>query len=261
MDKRDIGVFDSGIGGISVLKKIIKFLPNENIMYFGDTKNIPYGEKTKKEIQELSERIVKFFILNNCKVIVIACNTATIAALDMLKSLYKIPIIGIIDSGVEAVSLNGYEEISVLGTPFTIESKEHLNKIKIRNKKMKIDTISCRKLCPMIEEGWEKFENRYEVLDEYMSHIPKTSDALLLACTHYPFLIKDIQKRFKGTIIDPGEDCAKELFKVLKKKDILSDKKDKGKIEFYVTGDKKGFKEKIEEFLGTHIDDVYEVNI
>ena len=261
MDKRDIGIFDSGIGGISVLKKIIKFLPNENIMYFGDTKNIPYGEKTKKEIQELSERIVKFFILNNCKAIVIACNTATIAALDMLKSLYKIPIIGMIDPGVEAVSLNGYEEISVLGTPFTIESEEHLNKIRIRNKKMKIDTISCKKLCPMIEEGWEKFENRYEVLDEYMSHIPKTSDALLLACTHYPFLVKDIQKRFKGTIIDPSEECAKELFKVLKKKDILSEGKNKGKIEFYITGDKKSFKEKTEKFLGTHIDDVYKVNI
>lgn len=262
MDKKcDIGIFDSGVGGVSVLKKIIKLLPNENIMYFGDTKNVPYGGKTKEEIQKLCRRIVEFLILNNCKAIVIACNTATIATLDMLKTQCNIPIVGIIDAGVEAVSSNGYEEISVLGTPFTIESGEHLKKIKKKNKKMKVNAVPCEELCPMIESGWEKFENRYEVLAEYMSHIPKTSEALLLACTHYPFILNDIQKRFDGTVIDPSEECARELFRILKKEDILTTEKTKGKIEFYVTGDKKSFKEKAEKFLGTEIHDIYKVNI
>ena len=262
MDKRcDIGVFDSGVGGVSVLKKITKLLPNENIMYFGDTKNVPYGGKTKKEIQALCKRIVEFLILNNCKAIVIACNTATIATLDMLKTQCNIPIVGIIDAGVEAISSNGYEEIAVLGTPFTIESGEHIKKIKKKNKKMKVNTVSCKELCPMIEEGWEKFENRYEVLSEYMSHIPKTSEALLLACTHYPFIINDIQKRFDGAIIDPSEECARELFRILKKEDILTTQKNKGKIEFYITGNKESFKEKAEKFLGMEINDIYTVNI
>ena len=262
MDRRcNIGIFDSGIGGVSVLKKIIKLLPNENIMYFGDTKNVPYGGRTKEEIQNLSRRIVEFLILNNCKAIVIACNTATIATLEMLKTQCSIPVVGIIDAGVEAVSLNGYDEISVLGTPFTIESGEHLKKIKKKNKKMKINTVACEELCPMIEEGWEKFRKRYEVLGEYMSHIPKSSEALLLACTHYPFIIEDIQKRFDGKVIDPSEECARELFRVLKKEDILNNDKNKGRIEFYVTGDKESFKVKAEKFLGTEIKDIYKVNI
>lgn len=262
MDRRcNIGIFDSGIGGVSVLKKIIKLLPNENIMYFGDTKNVPYGGRTKEEIQNLSRRIVEFLILNNCKAIVIACNTATIATLEMLKTQCSIPVVGIIDAGVEAVSSNGYDEISVLGTPFTIESGEHLKKIKKKNKKMKINTVACEELCPMIEEGWEKFGKRYEVLGEYMSHIPKSSEALLLACTHYPFIIEDIQKRFEGKVIDPSEECARELFRVLKKEDILNNDKNKGRIEFYVTGDKESFRVKAEKFLGTEIKDIYKVNI
>lgn len=133
MDKKfNIGIFDSGVGGVSVLKKIIKLLPNENIIYFGDTKNVPYGGKTKEEIQKLSRRIVEFLILNNCKVIVIACNTASIAALEMFKAQCNIPVVGIIDAGVTAVSLKNYDEISILGTPFTVESGEH-----IKNKKEK----------------------------------------------------------------------------------------------------------------------------
>lgn len=262
MDKKcNIGVFDSGVGGVSVLKKIIKLLPNENIIYFGDTKNVPYGGKTKEEIQKLCRRIVEFLILNNCKAIVIACNTATIATLDMLKSQCNIPIVGIIDAGVEAVSSNGYDEIAVFGTVFTIESGEHLRKIKKKNRKMKVNTVACEELCPMIEEGWENYENRYEILGEYMSRIPKTSEALLLACTHYPFIIDDIQKRFDGKVIDPSEECARELFRVLKKEDIFTTEKNKGRIEFYVTGDKEKFKEKAEKFLGTEIKEIYKVNL
>ncbi len=262
MDKRCcIGVFDSGVGGVSVLKQIVKLLPNENIIYFGDTKNIPYGDKTKEEIQTLSKRIVEFLITNNCKVLVVACNTISIATLEDLKAHSNIPIIGIIDAGVEAVSSNGYDEVAVLGTVFTIKSGIHASKIKKRNKKMKVTAVACEKLCPMIEEGWEKYDNREEILADYMSYVPKTSDALLLACTHYPFIQKDIEKIFDGKIIDPSSECARELFRILKKEDILTTEKTKGRVEFYVTGDKENFKEKAEKFLETEIKDIYKVNI
>ncbi len=262
MDKRCcIGVFDSGVGGVSVLKQIVKLLPNENIIYFGDTKNIPYGDKTKEEIQKLSKRIVEFLITNNCKALVIACNTISIATLEELKSHSNIPIIGIIDAGVEAVSSNGYSEISVLGTVFTINSGVHAEKIKKKNKKMTVNSVPCEKLCPMIEEGWEKFENRQEILADYMSNVPKSSEAVLLACTHYPFIQKDIEKMFNGKIIDPSSECARELFRILKKEDILTTDKEKGKVEFYVTGDKENFREKAEKFLGSQIRDIYKVNI
>ena len=262
MDKKcNIGVFDSGLGGVSVLKKIVNLMPNENILYFGDTKNIPYGDKTKEEIQKLSMRIVEFLITNNCKAIVIACNTISIATLDELKSQCNIPIIGIIDAGVEAVSQKGYDEITVLGTPFTTQSGEHVKKIKKKNKKMKVNSISCGELCPMIEEGWEKYSDRFEVLANYMSNIPKSSEAILLACTHYPFILDDIQRRFEGKVIDPSEECARELFRILKKEEILNDSNRKGRVEFYVTGSKESFKEKAEKFLGTEIKEIYKVNI
>lgn len=262
MDKRcNIGVFDSGLGGVSVLKHIVKLMPNENILYFGDTKNIPYGDKTKEEIQKLSMRIVEFLITNNCKAIVIACNTISIASLDELKAQCNIPIIGIIDAGVEAVSQKNYGEITVLGTAFTTHSGEHVKKIKKKNKKMKVNSISCEELCPMIEEGWEKYPNRVEILAKYMSNMPKTSEAVLLACTHYPFILEDIQKIFNGKVIDPSEECAGELFKILKKEDMLNDSSSKGRVEFYVTGDKESFREKAEKFLGTEIKEIYNLNI
>lgn len=257
----NIGVFDSGLGGVSVLKKIVEVMPHEDIIYFGDTKNIPYGAKTKDEIQKLSARIVDFLIKNNCKIIVIACNTATIASLEMLQEHCNIPIVGIINAGVDVVVANGYDEVAVLGTRFTIESKKHLMEIKAKNNDIKVTTVPCDELCPMIEKGWESYSNRENVLESYLKNVPETTEALLLACTHYPFIEEDIRKKFSGTIIDPSEECAKKIFDTLNKKSLLNPKKEKGKVEFYVTGDKKSFKDKVEKFLGYGIHRVYGVDI
>lgn len=262
MDKRcNIGVFDSGVGGVSVLKEIKKVLPNENIIYFGDTKNIPYGNRSKKDIQGLSRRIIEFLIMNNCKAIVIACNTASIAALEDLQSHCNIPIIGIIDAGVQSVIMSKSLNIAILGTNFTIKSGEHLKKINKKNKKIVIKEIACEKLCPMVENGWENYSDRDKILEEYISQIPKETDTLLLACTHYPFIIEDIRKQFSGNILDPSKECAEELFRILKKYDIHTESKNNGKVEFYVTGDKDSFKRKAEKFLGEEIKDIYKVNI
>lgn len=259
--KCSIGVFDSGLGGVSVLKKIIELMPNEDIIYFGDTKNIPYGAKTREEIQNLSKRIVDFLIKNNCKIIVIACNTATIATLDVLKQHCNIPIIGIINAGIEVLVTNGYKDVAIFGTRFTIESNEHLNKIKLKDETMKVTPVPCDDLCPMIEKGWETYKNREEVLDSYIKYIPESAEALLLACTHYPFIQNEIEKKFKGTIIDPSEECAKKVFKTLEAGEILNPQKDQGKVEFYVTGDKESFKNKAEKFLGSSIEKIYNVDI
>ena len=260
-NKCNIGVFDSGLGGVSVLKKIVEFMPHENIIYVGDTKNIPYGAKTKEEIQVLSKRIVDFLIKNKCKVIVIACNTATIATIDTLKESFSIPIIGIIEAGIDVVIANNYNEISVFGTRFTIESNEHVNKIKARNKEIKVNPVACDDLCPMIEKGWTSFSNREKVLQSYTNKISKNSKALLLACTHYPFIYEDIRNKFDGDIIDPSEECAKKILSLLKTNNLMNLQKNKGKVEFYVTGNKQSFKEKAEGFLGSDITDIYSLNI
>lgn len=256
-----IGVLDSGLGGVSVLKSLIKLMPNEDIIYVGDTKNIPYGGRTKEEIRKFALRIVEFLILNKCKMIVVACNTASIAALDYLKEHCNIPIVGIIDAGVEIVLDGDYKEVSILCTPFTAKSGDHKRKINNKNKKIKVNVIPCELLCPMIEKGWETIENRDDILDEYMSHVPKNSEALLLACTHYPFIKKEIRKKFSGEIIVPSDECVMEVYRKLRENSLLNEKKKKGNVEFYVTGNINSFKDKAEKFLKQKNLEVYKVDL
>ncbi|MDP0487976.1 MAG: glutamate racemase [Fusobacterium sp. JB021] len=256
-----IGVLDSGLGGVSVLKSLIKLMPNEDIIYVGDTKNIPYGGRTKEEIRKLALRIVEFLILNKCKMIVVACNTASIAALDYLKENCNIPIVGIIDAGVEIVLEGGYKEVSILCTPFTAKSGDHEKKIHKKNKKIKVNVVGCELLCPMIEKGWETIKNRDDILDEYMSHVSRNSEALLLACTHYPFIKDEISKKFSGEIIVPSDECVREVYRTLRENNLLNEKKKKGNVEFYVTGEVETFKEKAEKFLKQKNIDVYKIDL
>ena len=257
----NIGVFDSGLGGVTVLKELTKLLPNENIIYFGDTKNVPYGEKSKEEIQGFSSKIVNFLSANNCKVIIIACNTASIAAYEYLRNKYSVPIIGIIDSGIESIHKNIYKEIGIVGTPFTVNSGEYPKRLKEKNNQLKITSVGCEKLCPMIEKGWENFNDRELILKGYLSHLPESCEALLLACTHYPFIINDIKKIFTRDILDPGKECAKEAYQLLKNNNLLNEQKDFGNIKFYVSGDKEIFKIKAEEFLDKKIDEISQVSL
>lgn len=256
-----IGVLDSGLGGVSVLKSLIKLMPNEDMIYVGDTKNIPYGGKTKEEIKNLTLKIVDFLIMNKCKMIVVACNTASVAALDYLKKYCNIPIVGIIDAGVEVVLDGDYKEVSILCTPFTAKSGIHKMKINKVDKKIKVNVVGCELLCPMIEKGWETVGNRDDILDEYMSHVSKSSEALLLACTHYPFIKKEIEKKFSGEIIVPSDECSREVYRTLREKKILNDNERKGRIEFYVTGEVENFKAKAEHFLEQKNLKVYKIDL
>lgn len=257
-----IGVFDSGLGGVSVLKKIIKLMPHEDIIYFGDTKNMPYGEKSIEEIQNISLRIVNFLIVNGCKAIVVACNTASVASIKLLQETFSIPIIGMVDAGVDAILNSNAKEVTIIATPVTINSEAHRKKIEKANKNITVHGVECEKLCPMIESGWEKNKNRNIVLDDYMSNVPNTSEAILLGCTHYPFIEKDIAKRCSCKIIDPSDECAREVFRKLKEIKLLNDDKNKkGRIEFYISGEEKIFKSKAEKFLGTEIQHLYKIKL
>lgn len=257
----NIGVFDSGLGGLTVLKELEKLLPNENIIYFGDTKNVPYGEKSKEEIQILSNKIVNFLSINECKIIIIACNTASIAAYEYLKNNSSVPIIGIINSGIESIQKNTYKEIGIIGTPFTVNSNEYSKRLKQKDKKLKITSIGCAKLCPMIEKGWESYENRDNILDDYLTQIPKSCEALLLACTHYPLIMEDIKKKFSGEILDPSEECAREVYRSLKDSHLLNSQSEKGRVEFYISGDKELFRSTAEKFLNSKINKIFQISL
>lgn len=257
MKKGNIGVFDSGVGGVTVLREIVKLLPNENIIYYGDSGNAPYGVRPKEEIQNLCKRVTEFLIKNDCNSVVIACNTATAAALEILSKEYPIPIIGVIDAGARsACKVTKNKRIGVLATPFTIKSKAYVEAIKKFNPDMEVFGAACEKFCPMIEKGWELFEERLELTEEYMAVLPKDIDTLVLGCTHYPIVKNDIVKFYNGEIVDPAKETAVELKNILVEKKLINTENRKGKVKFFVSGDPLVFKNTAEKLLEIEIDKV-----
>ena len=257
INSKPIGIFDSGFGGITILKELLKLMPNENYIYFGDNKNIPYGDKSKKEIVELSSKMAEFLIKKNCKILVIGCNTISASAYKILKEKIDIPIIEVISNAVSEANKIAKDNISIMATDFTVKSKIYLRKIKEKNKDIKITQIVCKKLCPMIENGWESYENRFEILNDYIKKIDLNSDSLLLACTHYPLIIKDIKKVLKENknnvkkIIEPSRITALSVKKYLKENNILNNNFNENKrlIIYTTSNDKNKSKNLLDVFL------------
>ena len=250
INSKPIGIFDSGFGGITILRELLKLMPNENYIYLGDNKNIPYGDKSKKEIIKLSSKMADFLINKNCKILVIGCNTISASASEILKEKYNIPIIEVISNACAEVNKISKNNISIMATDFTVKSKIYLKKIKENNKEIKITQIVCKKLCPTIENGWESFEDRFEILNNYIKKINPNSDSLLLACTHYPLIIKDIKKVLKENknknrnnikkIIEPSRPTALSVKKYLKENNLLNNNlKNKNQLTIYTSSNDK----------------------
>lgn len=222
MDTRPIGMFDSGVGGMTVLKEIKEKLPNEEIIYLGDTKRFPYGSKSKETIIELTKKGIEFLIEKNVKAIIIACGTATSQALDVVRKIYNIPIIGIIEPTVEYIMhKQNIKSVGIIATAGTIRSngweiciREKINNISVINK-------ACPLLAPMAEEGWTDNEIAKLAVSEYLKDIGNI-DSLILGCTHYP-LFEDVIKQVLGDkveIINTGKMIADFMKQLLKDKDI-----------------------------------------
>ena len=250
INSKPIGIFDSGFGGITILRELLKLMPNENYIYLGDNKNIPYGDKSKKEIIKLSSKMADFLINKNCKILVIGCNTISASASEILKEKYNIPIIEVISNACAEVNKISKNNISIMATDFTVKSKIYLRKIKENNKEIKITQIVCKKLCPMIENDWESFEDRFEVLNNYIKKINPKSDSLLLACTHYPLIIKDIKKVLNENknenrnsikkIIEPSRPTALSVKNYLKENNLFNNNiKNKNRLTIYTTSNDK----------------------
>lgn len=245
-----IGIFDSGIGGLTVLKKIRELLPRENIIYYGDWKNNPYSEKSKKDIQNLSVKIMEFLIRNNCKAVVIGCSIFSAASLEFLKERYSISIIGMIEGGVKSAILESKnKEIAVIGSNFTIESNVYEENLKSICPEANVYQIPCKALCSMLEKGWENYPDRLNILEGYLKEIPPQVDTLILGGTHYPFILEDIKKFFNKKIVDSSTESAIELFRVLGREDLLKEGHKKGRIEFYINGDRDSFKKVAEKLF------------
>ena len=259
MDNRPIGVFDSGFGGLSVLKELKRIMPNENYVYFGDTKRIPYGSKNKETIQKYSYEVVEFLIEKNTKAIVLACNSVTANAMEFLKKKFDIPIIGIIESGVKgALKETDNNKILVLATEATINSNVYENTIKKLNGDITVYSKACPKFVPLVEEGTDKGEELFSISKKYYNDLKYHDyDTIILGCTHYPHIINIISEVFgrEKKYIDPAIMLATEIQKKLNKENIESDN-NKGIIDFYTSGDIKKFKEFGSVYFGDRISDV-----
>ena len=250
MDNRPIGMFDSGVGGLTVLKEVKKQCPNEDIVYLGDTKRFPYGSKSKESIIELTKKGINFLLSKNVKTIVIACGTATSQALEEMKNIYDIPIIGIINSTVDYIKENEYKKIGVIATTGTIRSKGWEKNIKNAIPIVEVINKACPLLAPMAEEGWTENEIAKLAIQEYLKGF-EDIDCLVLGCTHYPLFKHFIQEKLGNDkdIINTGEILSKELNALLKVNGIQNQTDYKGDYSIYLTDMEENFINVAEKLL------------
>ncbi|HEY4521919.1 MAG TPA: glutamate racemase [Candidatus Paceibacterota bacterium] len=236
-ETRPIGVFDSGVGGLSILRELKKIMPHENYIFVADQLNVPYGEKTQKELENLTLKICKFFVSKNSKLIVAACNTATCHALPYLRSKIKIPIIGTVPAVKPAAEKSKTGAIGIISTPATSQSQYLKNLIQIYAKNLKVANIGCMGLENAVEKGVLNSPEVKKMLNKFIKPIKNSgADIIVLGCTHYPFLKTQIKKTAgtKIKLIDSGKAIAKHTKNTLQKLNILS--KSGKNTDFYTTG-------------------------
>lgn len=251
-----IGVFDSGLGGLTVVKQIIKLLPHENIIYLGDTARVPYGTRSPETIKKFSEENTGFLLGKNVKCIVIACNTSSAVAADYLKGKFPdTPIFEVIDPAAEEAARIG-KRIGVIGTRALIASNRYEVNIKKYSKDAVVRSQPCPLFVPFIEEGELKSRALKEVAGEYIAKLKGHNlDTLILGCTHYPIIESIIRNKIgkNVVIIDPGKPVSEKVLEFLKKKKLLNTQKAEGIKEFYVTDLTERFKKVAKMFLGQEV--------
>jgi len=244
MNNRPIGIFDSGVGGLTVLKEVEKILPSEDIVYFGDTARVPYGNKSKAVIIRFSRESAKFLKQKKVKMIIVACNTSSALAMDDLKKSFDIPILGVIGAGVEkAVRITTNKKIAVIGTKSTISSGNYQKLIKRKDKAIKVYSRSCPLFVPLVEEGILSGEIVEAVIKKYLKDLrDKGIDTVILGCTHYPLLKSQIASYFKSVVvINSAKEVANQVKSILESRKMLNRGRRKSKVEFYLSDQPEDF--------------------
>ena len=260
-----IGIFDSGIGGLTVAKKIFELLPFENVIYFGDTARYPYGPRSKAIIRKFSFQNVNFLLTQRVKFIVVACNTASSLALGELKQNHDIPMIGVVEPGAKAaVKTTRNGKIGVIGTVGTIHSDAYRKAIHRLDHRLKVYSLPCPLFVSLAEEGYINKKATYLIALEYLRPLMKKGvDTLVLGCTHYP-LLKNVISRTMGkkvSLIDSAEETAKEVKRFLEASDLLINSHKPAFRSFYVSDVPDRFMEVGKRFLKGKINKVRRINI
>lgn len=260
-----VGVFDSGVGGLTVAREIMRQLPEENIVYFGDTARVPYGSKSKNNIIRFSRQIIRFLKTKNVKAVVIACNTASALALETVQEEFDIPVIGVIIPGARAAvreTRNG--KIGVAGTEGTIRSETYNKVIKSFREDAVVIGQPCPLFVPLVEEGFAKHHITKEVIDIYLSDMKNTDiDTMILGCTHYPLLRSSIIEYFGDAvhIVNPAYETAIDLKNVLEEIGLVNHSGQPATYEFYVSDAAEKFTEFANHILPYDVTATKQVNI
>lgn len=259
-----IGVFDSGVGGLTVVREMIRYLPEEKIVYFGDTARVPYGIKSKETVIRFSIENVLFLLKHNVKLICVACNTVSSFALPVIKSHFRVPIVGVISPGVrEAVYATRNKRIGVIGTRGTIKSCSYQQEIEQLSPDVEVTALECPLFVPFVEEGWLSGEVVMDVAREYLEPLKKAKvDTVILGCTHYP-LLKPVIKEVMGKgvrLIDSARQVAIEVKRILSAEGLLSRKHTRKSHSFYVSDNPEWFSDLARSFLGARIENAKKVN-
>lgn len=257
MDNRAIGIFDSGLGGLTCVKKVMEIMPNEDIIYFGDTGRVPYGTRSRETIVKYVKQDIRFLESFDIKYLIIACGTASSAALPNIVSEVKTDIIGVLEPTCKtAVSATRNNKIGVIGTQGTINSGKYLSTIKELNPNIEIISKACPMFVPIVENGYANHEVARIIIKEYLTPIKESGvDTLILGCTHYPILKDEIQA-FMGngvTLIDSGAETAVEVKRQLEEKGLRSEEKS-GAARYFVSDETDSFSELGSMFLAKSID-------
>ncbi len=263
--EKPIGVFDSGIGGLTVVKRIASTLPNEDIVYFGDTARVPYGSKSNSTVIEYSIQDAKFLINKNVKAIVVACNTSSSIALKELRKQFNVPIIGMIEPGAKyALKETRNGRIGVIGTRATISNKAYSTEIKKLNPEVEVFEKACPLFVPLAEEGWIKHKAVYDIAEEYLKELrEKKIDTLVLGCTHYPILSEVIQEVIGSDVklVDSGISSAESVKFELDRIGLNTNKFSPGNQDYFVSDIPVKFKEVAELFLGREVSQIQKVEL
>ncbi len=261
---RPIGVFDSGVGGLTVAKELIRCLPNEDIVYFGDTARVPYGIKSKETIIKFSVENILFLLKHDVKLICVACNTASSVALSAIKNHFKVPVVGVITPGVrEAVYATRNKRVGIIGTKGTIKSRAYEIQIKHLDAKIRVISQACPLFVPFAEEGFLSGDVVMKVAREYLKPLKQAGvDTVILGCTHYP-LLRQVIARIMGkdvVLIDSAKQVALEVKKILTHEGMLNKRGFRGRQKFFVSDNPEWFSALAKRFLGRTVANARKVN-
>ena len=250
-----IGVFDSGLGGLTVVKELMRQLPDEDIVYLGDTARVPYGVKSRETIIRFSKENVQVLLKSHVKMIVVACNSSSSYALNDLRQQFDVPIVGVIGPGARgAMKATKNLRVGVIATPATINSGQYEKEIHTGNPKIKVFSQACPLFVPLVEEGWISKKVTFEIAQEYLEPLKKAGvDTLILGCTHYP-LLREVLQTVMGsdvTLIDSAKEVALEVKEVLSQKELNQKPQRTPAYQFFTTDRPQQFEKMMNNFLGT----------